>query len=424
MHEFVMPSLGADMEEGTLVEWHFKVGDKVQRGNVIAEIETEKGVIEVEVWEDGVIEQFLVGTGTTVAVGTPLALIRPIGEAVEASVAAGEQQSQPAHEPIAVTEHVPQPAMQSAEPRCEDIPIVDEAHPMDHRPLVAKPPHTNGKQKRRIKASPVAKRLAKKLGVDLATIVGSGPNGVICKEDVQKAQERAVKETTDEPSTRSGRSRPQTMVEAPAVTPKAKTKKAAQKPAQLAMRQAIAKAMARSNRDIPHYYLETTIDMLAAQTWLEAENAQRSLKERILPAVLLVKATALALNKVPDLNGFWLDDRLQIPEAVNIGFAIALRRDGLVTPALFSPDVKSLDEIMADMRDLIMRTRSGKLRGSELTEATITLTNLGDLGVEKVFGVIYPPQVGLVGFGRISDQPYAINGMLTVRADSHRNTSR
>jgi pyruvate dehydrogenase E2 component (dihydrolipoamide acetyltransferase) len=155
--------------------------------------------------------------------------------------------------------------------------------------------------------------------------------------------------------------------------------------------------------------------MSRALRWLEAENQRRPMKDRLLPAVLLIKAVARALGNVPELNGYWLEDRLQPQEAVHIGFAIALRQGGLVAPAVHHADLKSLDELMAVLHDLIPRVRAGRLRSSEMTDATITVTNLGDLGVETVYGVIYPPQVALVGFGKILEQPWAENGMLGVR---------
>lgn len=181
------------------------------------------------------------------------------------------------------------------------------------------------------------------------------------------------------------------------------------------MRQAIATAMARSNREIPHYYLATHIDMGNTMRWLISENKKRSIKERILPVVPLIKATALALGKVPELNGFWIGDRLQLQEAVHVGFAISFRRGGLVAPAIHHANLKSLPELMESLHDLITRTRGGRLRSSELTDATITVSCLGDLGVETVYGVIYPPQVALVGFGKITEQPWAENGMLGIR---------
>jgi pyruvate dehydrogenase E2 component (dihydrolipoamide acetyltransferase) len=181
------------------------------------------------------------------------------------------------------------------------------------------------------------------------------------------------------------------------------------------MRQAIAAAMSRANRDIPHYYLETRIDMSRALRWLEAENTKRTIANRLLPVVLLVKAAAKALVDVPELNGYWIDNQHQVSEGIHIGFAVSLRQGGLVTPAIHHADLKTLDELREAISDLIMRTRAGRLRSSEMTDATITLTNLGDRGVEKVYGVIYPPQVALVGFGKIMEQPWAENGLLGVR---------
>ena len=181
------------------------------------------------------------------------------------------------------------------------------------------------------------------------------------------------------------------------------------------MRRAIAAAMARSNREIPHYYLETQIDMSVPLRWLEAANQQRPVQQRLLPVVLLLKAVAHALGEVPELNGYWKDDRNEPQKDVHIGFAISLRQGGLIVPALLHANRKSLDELMAAMADLIQRTRAGRLRSSEITDGTITVTNLGDRGVETVYGVIYPPQVALVGFGRITERPWADKGMVGVR---------
>jgi pyruvate dehydrogenase E2 component (dihydrolipoamide acetyltransferase) len=181
------------------------------------------------------------------------------------------------------------------------------------------------------------------------------------------------------------------------------------------MRRAIAAAMARSKREIPHYYLQTRIDMRRTLGWLAAENLRRPLEERNLPVVPLIRAVVLALGEVPELNGFWIDGSHRIAEAIHLGFVINLRQGGLIAPALLNAEEKRLDELMADLRDLITRARSGGLRSSEMTDATITVTSLGDLGVETVFGIIYPPQVALVGFGKIIDQPWCENGMIGVR---------
>ena len=173
--------------------------------------------------------------------------------------------------------------------------------------------------------------------------------------------------------------------------------------------------MSRSNREIPHYYLETEIDLSKPLQWLEEENRKRSMRERILPVALLVKATALALREVPELNGCWQNDQLEVRQDIHIGFAVALRQGGLIAPAVHHVDQLGVGEVMQRLADLIERTRGGHLRSSELTDATMSVTSLGDRGVRTVYGVIYPPQVALVGFGRISERPWAENGLLGVR---------
>jgi len=361
MAEFRMPSLGADMVAGTLVDWNVKAGDRVKRGDIIALVETDKGLIEVEVFEAGVVETIHVEPGTRVPVGTTLAFISPEGGAAVPPTA---------------------PAPPAAAPPMPPV----EVHP---------PPPPAGE---RLLVSPSARKLAQELGVDLARVAGTGPHGAIQRDDVEQAAREAKGALPPERS-------------APPPTPE----RPAAPDYQAGMRRAIAAAMGRSNREIPHYYLETEIDMERPLTWLEGENLKRPIKDRLLPAVLILKAVSRALGDVPELNGYWLDDRHQVSEAIHIGFAIALRQGGLITPAIHHVDTLGLDELMAAMRDLITRTRAGRLRSSEMTDATITVTNLGDLGVKTVFGVIYPPQVALVGLGKITERPWAENGMLGIR---------
>jgi pyruvate dehydrogenase E2 component (dihydrolipoamide acetyltransferase) len=227
--------------------------------------------------------------------------------------------------------------------------------------------------------------------VDLDKVQGTGPHGAIQRDDVELAA--------------GGQT---------ASTPRA-TLPSSALPPETGIRQAIAAAMSRSNREIPHYYLETEIDMTRPLDWLEAENAQRALRERVLPAALLLKATAMSLHDVPELNGFWREDRLQIEAAIHIGFAVASRQGGLITPAIHDVNQKKLTEIMQAMGDLIERSRSGRLKGSEMTDATITVTSLGDRGCKTVFGLIYPPQVALIAFGRIMERPWVEGGNIVAR---------
>jgi pyruvate dehydrogenase E2 component (dihydrolipoamide acetyltransferase) len=408
MSEFRMPSLGADMADGILVEWKVQPGLHIRRGDVIADVETDKGVVEVEIFEDGVIDQLIVQPGTKVPVGTVLAMIRTNGAPAAPTV---EPLAPPfVGEPRTPAAPAVLPVAPAAQARIRVSPVarkLAETLGVDLRTVPGSGPHgaieradiERAAAQARIRVSPVARKLAEALGVDLRTVSGSGPHGVIERADIERAAASAHAKA----------------VPAPAVVPAPAAERPAAADFQAAMRRAIAAAMARSNREIPHYYLETRIDMSRALRWLEAENQKRSIKDRLLPAVLLLKAVARALGDVPDLNGYWLDDRHQPQEAIHIGFAIALRQGGLVTPAIHNVDHKRLDELMAALRDLITRVRAGRLRSSELTDATITVTNLGDMGVATVYGVIYPPQVALVGFGKIIDQPWAEHGMLGVR---------
>jgi pyruvate dehydrogenase E2 component (dihydrolipoamide acetyltransferase) len=168
------------------------------------------------------------------------------------------------------------------------------------------------------------------------------------------------------------------------------------------IRRAMGVVMSRAKREIPHYYLAHAVDMTRALTWLEEENRKRSMEDRLIYAVLLVKAVALASREVPEMNGFWRENEFEPAPEVHVGMGISLKKGGLIAPALLDADKKSLGELMEALRDLTERARSGGLRGAEMSGATITITNLGELGVDQVFGVIYPPQVALVGFGRIS----------------------
>jgi len=361
------------MQEGILVEWRVKPGDRVKRRDVIAVVETDKAAIEIEVFEDGIVREILVPPGRKVPVGTVLAVIQT--EDGQGAVSSKE-------------EKFPVAGVSPAETGIEGKVLLEA----DALPVPASATSTQ-----RIKASPYARRLAGERTIDLSCLKGTGPGGIINATDVETAAATVKTTPLSQPHNSSA------------------TEKPAVRDYPAAMRRAIATAMARSNREIPHYYLQTRIDMSRILRWLESENLKRSIKERILPVVPLIKAVALALGDVPELNGYWLEDRHQPQEAINIGFAIALRQGGLITPAILNADLKNLDELMASLRDLITRARSRGLRSSEMTEATVTVTSLGDLGVETLYGVIYPPQVGLIGFGKIMEQPWAESGMLTVR---------
>ncbi|WP_205873579.1 dihydrolipoamide acetyltransferase family protein [Mycobacterium camsae] len=373
MIEFTMPALGSDMDEGTLNEWLVKPGDKVTRGQVVAVIETTKASVEIECWHEGTIDELVVPVGETVAVGAVLATLREAGEAATAPMppaAEKPQKKPPRKRAPKAPDKAPQPATVAPAP-------VRPAGPQ-HRRWV----------------SPAARRLAGNLNVDLDGVSGTGPGGAVTIVDVEHAA-----------ATR----RP---VKKPAVKPAGERMSMAERGA--AMRQSIAAAMSRSKREIPHYYLADEILMDTALTWLTARNAQRPITERVLPAVLQLKAVALAAQRFKEFSGFWREDGFQPAPAVHVGVAISLRGGGLVAPAIHDVAEKKLDELMSDLTDLVARARAGSLRSSEMSDPTITVTNLGDQGVDTVFGVIYPPQVALVGFGKTTQRVCVIDGGIRV----------
>jgi pyruvate dehydrogenase E2 component (dihydrolipoamide acetyltransferase) len=321
MIDFKLPSLGADMDEGTLLEWKLKPGDAVKKGQVVCVVDTAKAAVDVECWQEGTVAELLAEVGQKMPVGTVMARLSEANE-----------------------------------------------------PIHAVPPAPTFPQRRMI--SPAARKHAQEKGVDLDRVVGSGPHGAVTLEDVEQAASAAVKP-------------------APAAVDKATE-----------MRKAIAAAMARSKREIPHYYVAEEIPLATALAWLQEANAQRPMAERLLPAALLLKAVARALERYPELNGWFRDGAFVPAGRINLGVAIALRQGGLIAPALLDAGSKPTSQLMQELTDLVARTRAGSLKSSELSEATITVTNLGDQGSQSVFGVIYPPQVALVGFGRIVERPW------------------
>jgi pyruvate dehydrogenase E2 component (dihydrolipoamide acetyltransferase) len=404
MAEFRMPSLGADMESGTLVQWLVKPGDHVNRGDIVAVVETQKGAIDVEIFDSGDISQILVPEGTEVPVGTVLAVLN--GAAAPALTP----------QPPLPSEGTGERAVPGGVTPLSRAPGAEPAVRVEPGSEATAPPA-------RIHVSPLARRRAEELGVDLTKVHGTRPGGAICLADVEHAAAEAAPPPTPPAAPAPVAPPPVAPPVAPPVTPvlipTPTPAPAAPAPAAVdrsrAMRAAIAAAMSRSNREIPHYYLGTDVDMKRALDWLEAANAKRPVADRLLYAVLLLKAVALATREVPEMNGFYTEDGFQVSDAVHVGVAISLRQGGLVAPAIHHVDMLALDELMAKLRDLIMRARSGKLRSSEISDPTITVTNLGEQGVPAVYGVIYPPQVALVGFGKIVERPWAMGGLLGVR---------
>lgn len=374
---FTMPSLGADMEEGKLIEWLVKPGDHVAKGDVVAVVETQKGAIEIEIFEAGEIAEFLAQPGQTLPVGAPLARLGDVG-AQSPGVPADQAGTSPQVPESAVA---PTPAPASA-------PVVAPAVAATPAPAV-QGQRTTGPAL----ASPAARGRAAELGLALADIAGSGPGGAVLLTDVDthaKAHPVSAGARATAPKAKPGLD----MAE---------------------MRRAIATAMSRSKREIPHYYLSHEIDLHAAQDWLTATNATRTPDQRLLMGALLVRATVRALAKVPELNGRFEGDAYAPSAAVHCGLAVAMRGGGLIAPAILDAQGLGADAIMQAMRGMVARTRSGRLRNSEITQGTITLSSLGETGVDALFGVIYPPQVALVGFGTPRLKPMVRDGSVQPR---------
>jgi pyruvate dehydrogenase E2 component (dihydrolipoamide acetyltransferase) len=331
-HEFRMPSLGADMEAGTLTEWRVGPGSAIRRGEVVALVETAKGIIDIESFEDGSVEQLLVKVGERVPVGTPLALLA--GDAIAATTV-------------------------SAAPA-----------PTPEVPATSTPAATSARRR----ASPAARARAAALGIDLSSIRGSGPDGAITLADVEPAQ----------------RARPD-------------------------MRSAIGAALGRSKREIPHYYLQHSVDFGPARVWLEDYNAIRAVPERLLPAALLIRAVAVAAARRPGFSGFYREARFEASASVHVGVAIAIRGGGLVAPAILDADRKPIAQVMSELQQLVTRVRTGHMRSGELSSGTITVTILGEEGIESLLPIIYPPQVAIVGFGSVLERPWVVAGQVTAR---------
>jgi pyruvate dehydrogenase E2 component (dihydrolipoamide acetyltransferase) len=383
MFEFKLPSLGADMDEGTLLEWRVQSGDTVHKGQVVAVVDTAKAAIDIEIWQDGTVLALQVQAGEKVPVGTVLATLLAPGEQAGAALASDTTRpvgglatlSRPPQEPA------PSPASAAGE---ATTPVPQSATPVM--------PGTQA----RVRISPAARLKAQTLGLDVGSLRGSGPDGAITLADVERA-------SAAQPNPSS----------APA-TPAAATAPAPDR--QTEIRRAIASAMSRSKREIPHYYLLETIPMARAQQWLAQANEGRPITTRLLMAALQLKAVALVLQRFPELNGLFIDGQFQPAPAAHIGVAISLRQGGLIAPALHNVDQLPLDTLMPALADLVKRTRAGSLRQSEMADASITVTNLGDQGVEAVIGVIHPPQVAIVGFGRVAARPWvdAAGGLCVV----------
>lgn len=407
---FAMPSLGADMEEGRITEWLVQPGDHVERGQIVVVVETDKSDIEVEVFQAAVIAELLVSEGEVVPVGTPIARLTP--DRAGASAAAV---------------HAPASSATTAVPAPE--PVRHEAAPV-------------GQHDAARVTSPVLRHLADQLHVDAAHLHGTGPGGRVARDDIVRAAAPAPAAGPSSAAVRAPRSTGQRITprarrlmaergltpdrftgrdlvtgadvlaaptEAPAPPPRrAETR-------QESMRRHIAELMETSWREIPHYHVAQRLDLSLALHRLTETNETRALADRIVPGALLLCAAARAAAKVPDCNGWWRDGSFVRSETADLGLVLSLRTGGIIVPTIERANELSPLEMMRQMTDLVQRARQGRLRASQMSEASITVTSLGDRGADAVYGVIHPPQVALVGFGAVRDEVWPEDGTAVVR---------
>ena len=365
----VMPQMGYDMREGTVVRWHKQEGDTVDRGEVIADIETDKATVEFEAYTGGVLGRIVAEAGIAVPVGQLIAIITEPGEAVPEAAAPA-----PSAAPVA------------APPAPEPTPA----------PAPSAAPSADGG----VRASPIARRLARERGIDLALVTGSGPNGRITERDVENYQPAAA---APEPVPAAAPAPAFAPVDAPADSRIELSR----------MRQTIARVTSDSKSTAPHFYVTAEIDMGKAMSMRRDVNDASDPENRVSVNDLMVKACALALAKHPKFNSFFRGDYLEVHGAMNLGIAIALE-SGLILPGVSNCESKSLLQIAAGTKDLIARANGGTLRNEEYSSTTFSISNMGMFDVESFTAIIYPPHAAILAVGSVKQQPVVRDGELAV----------
>ena len=376
----VMPQMGYDMREGTVVRWHKREGEAVNRGEVIADIETDKATVEFEAYTAGVLGRIVAAEGIAVPVGNLIAIITAPGEAVPD---AGAED--------AVPSAAAAPAPGPATPAAAGAAVQSGAAP------------AGSGDDGRVRASPIARRLARERGIDLGLVAGTGPNGRIVEQDVLNYQPPAVAPPVAEPAVAPVAAPPASAVAAPADGRIELSR----------MRQTIARVTTDSKTTAPHFYVTAAVDMGRAMALRREVNDAADPASRVSVNDLMVKACALALAKHPKFNSFYRGDHLQVHGAMNIGIAIALET-GLILPGVSNCEGKSLLEIAAATKDLISRANSGTLRNEEYSATTFSISNMGMFDVESFTAIIYPPHAAILAVGSVKEQPVVRDGQLGI----------
>jgi len=389
-----MPKLSDTMTEGTLVRWLKKVGDTVAVGDVIAEVETDKATMEMEAFDEGILSEIYVNEGQKVEIGQKLAVLLQEGEE---ALASGGKAKGPAAPPVAAAAKPDGPAGTASSPteakpdKAKTTAVREEAGPADGAGDQPSPATTED----RVKASPLAKKIARELGVELTSLHGSGPGGRIVRDDVLEAAKTAQKGPKPRPQ-------PAPSKEVPQVAAAAEDKRITLS----GMRKAIASRLLEAKTTIPHFYLQAEIDagpMVNLRQEINSSLEAAGLS-KITVNDFILKATAVAAARVPQANAAFAGDAVIQFANVQLACAVAIE-DGLVTPVIREAQKKSLSQISADIKDLAARARTKKLKPEEYQGGTITVSNLGGYGVEQFFAIINPPQSLIVSVGAIVRKP-------------------
>ncbi len=425
----VMPQMGYDMREGTVVRWHKKEGETVARGEVLADIETDKATVEFEAYTGGVVGRIVAAEGMVVPVGELIAIITAPGEALpEDDLPASPPDAAPA-DSAGGPARSSQPAASPSDTGTSDTGTADEgrlrASPIARRlarergidlgdvngtgpggriverdVLEYQPPALPAEPPAGVRASPIARRLARERGIDLSEVSGTGPGGRIVEKDLLEYRPPAPTPVSEAPSGPDGGA-----VAVPA--------EAAERVDLSRMRQAIARVTSDSKREAPHFYVTAEIDMGRAMALRQEINDAVESDSRVTVNDLIVRACALALGRHPKFNASFSDGALEFHPQVNIGIAIALEA-GLMVPGIANCQEKSLVELAAASKDLIQRAHSGHLRNDEYSSTTFSVSNLGMFDVESFAAIIYPPHAAVLAVGSVKEQPVVRDGQLAV----------
>ena len=365
-----MPQMGYDMKEGTVVRWHKQEGDPVIRGEVIADIETDKATVEFEAYTGGVLRKIVVQEGVAIPVGRVIAVITEPDEPLPDDILADE------------------PAPDVAAPGNRGDDESPAAVPAATKPRPGEVAAPSGE----IRASPIARRLARKRGLDLALVTGTGPGGRIVEDDVLTYAEAPASVTTSAPA------------------PEAQ---ASERVDLSRMRQVIARVTVDSKREAPHFYVVADVDMTKAMVMRRDFNQATPAESRVSVNDLIIKTCAIALQRYPKFNSTFRGDHLQMNSRINIGIAIALEA-GLIVPGISGCEAKSLVETAVASRDLIARANSGKLRNEEYSGTTFSISNLGMFDVDSFAAIIFPPHAAVLAVGTVKEQAVVREGQLAV----------